>query len=174
MIDAEKFLNPKIMKDNLVLAALYLAAYELLKSAIIDNIRDFFSFDFIDGKPRPDPEYQTQVTKVHKDVFYASCLWLLQNEIIAEDEVEELKGIRRHRNQIAHELPRLLIDNDFELNLDYFVRIHQLLHKIELWWVKNMEIPANADFDHVSVVDSEIYPGRLLALDLVISAAQGE
>ena len=151
MIDPDEFLNPDAIKSNLVLSALYLVAYELLKDAIIDNIRAFFSFEYRDGKAIPDKQYKDEVTRVHKDTLYASCLWLQRNGAITENEVEEIQNIRKHRNQVAHELARLLFDANLNLNVGYFLRIRELLGKIEVWWVKNVEIPVNPDFDGVEV-----------------------
>lgn len=170
-MDYNKFLNPDAIKSNLILSALYLTAYELLKDAIIDNIRDFFSFEYKDGKTIPDKQYEDEVVRVHKYLLYASCLWLKRNDVITESEVEEIENIRKHRNQVAHELPKLLSDIDLNLNVGYFLRIRELLEKIEIWWVKNVEIPVNPDFDGVEVNEKDIRPGRVMALDYVISVA---
>lgn len=169
MIDANKFLNPDRLKNNLLLASLYLSAYELLKASIIENISDFFSTDYVDGKIVPNKQYYDEVTKTNKDLLRASCLWLAKVGAIAIDEVEEIHQIRRHRNEIAHELPKLLGDSELNLNIDYFIRIRELLGKIELWWIKNFEIPINSSFDGIEIADSEIHPGRVIMLDYVIS-----
>ena len=155
----------------MILSSLYLTAYELLKDAIIDNIRAFFSFEYKGGKAISDEQYKDEVVRVHKDLMHASCLWLKRNGIITESEVKEVQNIRKHRNQVAHELPRLLIDADLNLNIGYFVKIRELLEKIELWWVKNVEIPTNSEFNGVEVSEKDIRPGRVIALDHVISIA---
>ncbi|MBU0490964.1 MAG: hypothetical protein KKA73_09705 [Chloroflexi bacterium] len=172
MIDPDKFLNPDVIKSNLILSSLYLAAYELLKDAIVDNIRDFFSFEYKNGRAIPDEQYKDEVVRVHKDLLYASCSWLQRNGVITENEVEEIETIRKHRNQVAHELPKLLGDADLNLNVGYFLRIRELLEKIEVWWIKNVEIPVNTDFDGVDVNEEDIRPGRVIALDYVISASR--
>ena len=117
--DARKFLTPEIIKSNLVLSSLYLTAYEILKSAIIDRIRDIFTFDDVDGNPIVDDQYR-KVSSVHRDLLHASCLWLEQNAVLTGNEIQEIASIRRHRNQIAHELPRLLSERDLDVNLEYF------------------------------------------------------
>lgn len=171
MIDPEKLQNPDAIKSNLVLSALYLMAYELLKDAVIDNIRAFFSFEYEDDKAIPDKRYDDEVIRAHKDRLHASCLWLNRNGVITDSEVEEIENIRRHRNQVAHELPKLLGDTSLNLNIGYFLRIRELLENIEAWWVQNVDIPANQDFDGEEVDASDIRPGRMMILDYVISAA---
>jgi len=166
-----KPLNPDFIKSNLVLSALYLTAYELLKDTIVDRIRSFYSFEYRDGHAVPDAQYQKEVLSVHKDILVASCLWLNRTGVIAESEVEEIQLIRTHRNQIAHELPRLLVDPELDFNVKYFLRIRELLQKIETWWVKNVDIPSNSDFDGVEVDERDIETGRVVILDYVISVA---
>lgn len=175
MLDTEKFLDPQAIRGNLVLSSLYLAAYELLKSAIIDNIRDFFTTGYTeDGSPIVESQYRDEVTKRHGDKLRASCLWLEKAGVISDSEVEEIGSIRKHRNEVAHELPRLLSQRDLNLNLDYFLRIRELLEQIEVWWIRNVEIPIDPMFDSIEVDDIEIRPGRVIALDHVISVALSE
>lgn len=169
MIDTSKFLNPENLKSNLMIASLYLASYELLKASVIDNIAGFFSTDYIDGKLIPTQQYHDEMKKRNKDSLKASLLWLVDMEAITPDEAEEIHGIRRHRNEIAHELPKLLIDSESNLHLEYFVRIRELLGKIELWWVRNFELPVNAEFDGMEIADSDIFPGRVVMLEYIIS-----
>jgi hypothetical protein len=175
MLDADKFLNPERVKGNLVLSSLYLSAYELLKSAIIDNIKEFFTLGLdADGIPIVDDEYSEKVKKLDRDLLRASCLWLEKNSVISSNEVDQVVQLRNHRNQIAHELPRLLIDGGLNLNVDYFVRIRQLLEKIEVWWILNFEIPINSDFVGVEIDPQEIIPGRVVALDHLIAIVSSD
>lgn len=171
MSNFEKFLNPETVKANLILSALYLAAYELLKDSIIDGIRGFFTFNYVNAKPEVDKRYNAEVLTLHKDAMQASCNWLGQMGAINKDEVQEVENIRKHRNEIAPELPRLLVDSNLNLNIGYFVRIKELLEKIEVLWVKNVEIPVNPEFDGGEVDDEDIQPGRVIALNHLISIA---
>ena len=171
MIDTNKFLNSDAIKSNLILSALYLAAYELLRDAIIDNIRNFFIIEYKDGKVIRDKQYDDEVIKVNKDLLYSSSLWLQHNGVITENEVEEIKNIRKHRNQIAHELPKVLSESDLNLNAGYFRRIRELLEKIEVWWIKNVDIQINTNFYSIEIDEKDILPSRVIALDHVISVA---
>jgi hypothetical protein len=158
VLDAEKFLSPEAIKSNLVLSSLYLAAYEILKSAIVDNVRDFFALDYdADGKPVLDKQYRDEVSRLHRDLLQASCLWLEKAGAITSDEVEQIGRIRRHRNEVAHELPQLLSERDRNLNLDYFLRLRELLEKIGIWWIRNFETPINPELDNVEIDDKD-YP----------------
>jgi hypothetical protein len=49
----EKFFDPKRLRQNLLLSALYLATFEMLKTIIIGDLIGFFAFGNYDqdGKP---------------------------------------------------------------------------------------------------------------------------
>ena len=38
----ERFLNPEVLRANLMLASIYIASYEILKDSIINPIKDFY------------------------------------------------------------------------------------------------------------------------------------
>jgi len=63
------------------------------------------------------------------------------------------------------------VDPELDFNVKYFLRIRELLQKIETWWVKNVDIPSNSDFDGVEVDERDIETGRVVILDYVISVA---
>ncbi len=171
MTNIDEVLNPENVQENLLRASLYLTVYELLKSAIIENIRQFFTFDYRDGKPVPDQQYIDEVIRAHKDVLFASCLWLQSNGVIESVDIDNIRKIRSHRNQIAHELPEILFEPTLRVDEEHFWIIRALLTKIELWWMKNFDIPANSDFDDLVIGDEEIHPGRVVTLDYIIITA---
>src|SRR5690606_27117799 len=174
MEEQHKFLDHDLIRSNLVLSALYLTAYEVLKGSIITNILDFFATEVgADGRSIPSEQYKIEVKEAHKDLLYASCLWLLRNEAITEQDVVDIRRIREHRNQVAHELPSILIEKDLNIEFGLFLRMRELLEKIEKWWVINVDIPANPDFDGKEVDEGEIQTGRVLIIDHVVSVVFG-
>jgi hypothetical protein len=48
-----------------------------------------------------------------------------------------------------------------------------LLRKVETWWIKNVDIPINSDFDGQTVEDQEIIPGPVMGLQLLRDVALG-
>ena len=38
-----KFLNPEVLRSNLIAASIFLATYEIFKTSVIDRIHDFFN-----------------------------------------------------------------------------------------------------------------------------------
>lgn len=193
-LDANKFLNSKTMRINLLLSSLYLAAYEILKATIIEGVKKVIIY-----LPEPNENailtlkstmsadefqaiYDTNIVLYKKlikeyertvDVQFEqqdrfglipSCNWLKKEAILSEQDIETIRKIRDHRNHIAHELPSLLISKGFDVDLDYLEQIINILRKIEPFFAR---IDADIPAD---VPDKSIMSGGQLILGMVWNA----
>lgn len=50
----------------------------------------------------------------------------------------------------------------------------ELLRKIEVWWVVNVELATNPDFDEKEVDENEILAGTVMMLKILIDVALGD
>jgi len=82
----ESFLNPEKLKQNLIRASLFISTYEAIKSRIVDEIREFYTFEWRlneqtgELESMVDNEYKKQVLALYpKDEFHACCLWLVES-----------------------------------------------------------------------------------------------
>jgi hypothetical protein len=57
---------------------------------------------------------------------------------------------------------------DFETR---FEEMLALLRKVEVWWIREIEIPTNPDFDGQNIPDSAIQPGRCLLMQVLFDIA---
>ncbi len=48
-----------------------------------------------------------------------------------------------------------------------------LLKKVETWWILNVEIPTNEDFDGAEIDEAEVIPGRIMTLRTMLDVALG-
>jgi hypothetical protein len=55
-----------------------------------------------------------------------------------------------------------------------FAEMVSLLHKIEVWWIVNVEIPTDPDHDGRKIDETEILPGRVMTLRLLLDVALGD
>jgi hypothetical protein len=81
--------------------------------------------------------------------------------------------VRQIRNEIAHEITRLLTEG---LKADYVSRFQEmvaLVANIEKWWIVNVAIPTNPDFDDKEIDEDGIVPGPVLTLRLLLDIALG-
>lgn len=81
-----------------------------------------------------EEEYRLEVLSRHKNHFYASISWLIENEVINEEDKENIEILKSYRNYLAHEMSDIVFNGDEELLCAY-----QLIHKIENWWIVNFE-----------------------------------
>lgn len=171
----EKIFNPQIVRKNLILSSLYLTAFELLNSSIIERIKTFYTIDVKNGQLVPSQEYLTKIVQNKIDgkenLFLSSCLWLIENNVIDESEFDEINKIKAQRNDIAHRITELIINIDKELNLDLFLKIKKYLTRIENWWIVDFELTLNPEYDNKTVKKENVTSGREILLNHLLSIA---
>ena len=173
--DIRKISVPDIVKRNLINASLLLTAYELMKDSLIRRVNDFF----LNMRPGGSIEFINEIKELRKQLpinrrkhyLLVYTRWFEKHGALIEGEVEDVEKIRDYRNKVAHELLDFLVDSDFELDLNYLVQIRDILEKVDIWWVKEIEIPVNQDFDNIEVKDSDIKSGKMVVLDYLLSIA---
>lgn len=168
----EQLLTPDVMKGKLISASLYITAFELLKDSIIERIRSFYMVGFDEDGDTIDEKYKTVLSK-GKGPLAASLSWLSENGIIDEADLQSFKRINDTRNSLAHELPSLVMGNADFKHLERFQELISLLRKIEIWWVVNLEIPINPDFDGKEIDEKGIVPGPVLMIQIMLEVISG-
>jgi len=171
----ERFLTPEVLRTNLIMASVYIAAFEVLKNTIIERIRDFYIIGY-DGKDWiVDPEYKDGVLTRNRSPVYASLDWLKEAGAITDGDITVFTRVKDYRNMLAHELTKMLMDglpDDFS---ERFGEMVTLLDKIEKWWIVNVEIPTNPDLaGKEDEIDEEgIVPGPIISLRMMLDVALG-
>jgi hypothetical protein len=170
-----KFLNPESLRSNLLSASLYLAAYEILRSSLIDQIRSFFETGWsVDSGETIDPRYQTTVLSLAKSPLRASALWLQQNGVIDENDITKLDTVREHRNAVAHDLPKFVSSIDAHVDVSLFESIFELVTKVDRWWIGEVEIPTNPEYDGREIDHDGIQSGNMIFLRVLVEVATGK
>jgi len=165
----QKLTDKEQLQTNLVQASLFLTAFEVLKTSIVDQIRDFYSREIHpNGTSIASEKYKSDLLALHKNIFIASCLWLKENNAISEEDIETIHAIRDHRNMIAHELLKFLADADYEVDLNLFAKTKDLLAKIDRWWIMEVHIPTNPDYDGQSIQPDDVKSGHMIVIDAIV------
>lgn len=169
----EQLLTPAVMQERLVSASLFVTAYELLKESIVGRLRSFYMAGFdMDGEII-DEKYKTDILSRNKSHLYASLDWLMENNVIDQTDLQKFERLKKTRNSIAHELPLLVLNGaDFQI-IERFHELVELLKKIEVWWVINLEIPTNPDFDGKEIDEEGIVPSSLLMIQIMLDVLTG-
>jgi hypothetical protein len=161
------------MQEKLVSASLFIAAYDLLKESIVGRIRSFYMVGFNEDGEIVGEKYETAVAARNKSILYASLDWLRENEVIDKGDCEAFERIRKTRNLLAHELLAIVTAGKDSDHIARFEELVSLLRKIEIWWVVNVEIPVNPDFDGEEIDEGGIVPGPVLMLQMMLEVASG-
>lgn len=169
------FLKPETLKDNLTYTSLYIAIYESFRDYIVTEIKSFYCTGFSDGELIHSKDYEKKVLKLHKNNLVASLLWLKQQDAIDDNDLKKFENIRSDRNKLAHELLNILFEGIPTTLAQNLSDLIDLRIKIEKWWVLNIEIPTNSDFDAaLEVKDEDIHTSSQLLYKIIFDMLLGD
>ena len=145
-------IKPDTLKENLVRAAVYTIAYEFLENLLKDHLENFYGLMDHDslrswdgkGKIKPGKTYAKEVGAKDKDVLIASCRWFEEQNVLTSDDTEFIRAARKHRGDLAHEMPNVLFRGGEQVDIQGLKRICELAYRLDNWWLVNME-DARAD-----------------------------
>lgn len=170
-----KFLDPENLKENLMFSSLYIASFEAFKDYVVDTVKFFFNTGFADGEYTFSKDYSTKVKALDKSIVKATLLWLQDLEAIDAKDIETFDSLRQYRNKLSHELMTLLFEGLPEELPEKFVQLIALRVKIEKWWVMNIEIPTNPDFDSsTEIKEDDITTSSQMFNQLIFDMLSGD
>lgn len=169
----EQFLTPEIVRDRLISTSLYITAFEMLTESVIGRLRSFYVMGLNQEGDIVDEEYETSVLSRNKSPLYASLDWLIENQVVDKSDLDAFERIKSTRNLLAHELPSLVLSGVDLKHIERFHELIALLRKIEVWWVVNLEIPTNPDFDGKEIDEEGIVPGPVLMIQIMLEVIGG-
>ncbi len=170
----ERFLDPDVLRPSLLSATMFITAFELLKDCIVDRLRNFYTLSWED-KTGTTPEYEQKVLARDKKrrPLQASLDWLREHDALDDADLEIFTRLTDIRNQLAHELFRIVTGQVPSEHDSQFPALIALLRKVEVWWILNVEIPTNPDYDGQEIDEVGITPGALISLQMLMEVASG-
>ncbi len=169
-----KRLQDKIQPENvataLVRAGALLTGYELIKTAIIDEVKGFFVQGFDEDRLIYSKDYERKVLPLGKNAFEASVNWLIQMEALTQDQADSLDAIRSHRHELAHELARFIVDPDADVSVDRLTELQGIMRSLDRFW-GGINIDTNPDFDGADVDRDNIVSGSGALLTYLLQIA---
>lgn len=164
-------LEPQNVQQALIKASCFLSAYELIKADIVGRVHDFYLRGFDEsGLIYDEKAYKRQVLDLDKSKYRASCKWLVKSNALSSKDVEVLERVYVHRQEVAHELPKLLVDPDFEVNTDLLLEATECLRKLGIFWA-TIEIETSDQWDVDRVDFDGIKSGSYLLMEYLLSIA---
>lgn len=171
----ERFLNPEVTRRRLLAAAVYIASFESLKECVLDRIRDFYCIGIKGSRYVISPKYRSEVLSRNRSPVYASLAWLCEMGAIDESDIATFDRLKECRNKLAHELLSSVVSADLPADLDELFRdLMDLLSKIEVWWVLNVELPTSPAPPETPIDERDVLPGSVLILRILHDIALGD
>lgn len=170
----EEFLDPDNMRPRLIAASIFIAAFELLKSSIVDRIANFYRTG-LEWSQRERQEYEGKVLSRNRSTLYASLNWLAEQAAIGDEDLAVFERVKQCRNTVAHELLSVVGGTgalpDFDQRFEEMV---SLLKRIETWWIREVEIPTDPDLAGQEFDEKGIVPGSVMMLQVLCDIALGD
>ncbi len=167
----EAKLEPERIRATLAFAGLYQMTHQLIKTAVLDEVRQFYWRGIDEGAMVYDDQAYAErvLAKSPKNKFRASLLWLVEAAAVTLAQADRLDDIYAHRHDLSHELIKYIVDPDFEPDIDLFSDALTTLQAIRRFWTGiEKDIGAFEDFGDVDL--DEVTPLSLYVLEICIDA----
>ena len=169
----ERFLDPDVLRPSLLTAAMFITTFEILKNSIVGRIRDFYSIGWLIEGEILSPEYKAKVLSRDKSPVYASLNWLHENQVINSNDLVIFEQLKNTRNLVAHRLFDIVTGQAKSNHTEQFQALVELLRKIEVWWVVNVELATDPDYADKEVNEDGIIPGAIISLQMLLEVVGG-
>lgn len=134
----------------LTYAGFVLVAFQLVKSLIVNPTKAFYdNTTFADGLEFKS--YEEDVLYRHKNQFEACLLYLRDfMEAIDSDDVLTIQSLRKHRNDLAHDLPKILHDFNIDQYVPLLEKTNKTLFKLSNYQIY-IDIGSNPKFQNKGI-----------------------
>lgn len=167
-------LEPEHVRATLGFAGLFQMTHELIKTAVLDEVREFY-WQGIEGGANvyDEREYAAKVlVRAPSNRFRASLLWLVECEAITLSQADRLEEVYAHRHELSHELLKYIVDPDFEPDIEMLNDALAILRSVRRFWTSiEKDIGSFDDFGDVDL--DEVCPLSLYVLQMCIDAYVG-
>lgn len=147
------------IREQFIYAGLLLTIFERFKTYIVDRVDGFFSdhVEIRDGKLRYERgEKFKQLMKENgvgqpgqhaNKAFRAALQWFFELGAITKEEFDDVERVYLLRNDIGHELFRIIADDSkAPIALEDVLFTFGVYLKIVRWWVKEVEAATDPEF----------------------------
>lgn len=174
----ESFLNPDIVRTKLISAGLFLVGHEMLLDTIKRHPLAFFAKHWTAEGPQPSAEYNDEILsrdpKGKADALRGSIAWLRMMDVITADDEADIKVVTNARNELAHEMTAMVGGSKPPSFAEHFATLMDLVQKIEKWWIINVELSINPDYDGQEIDEDGIVSGPSWIMQMLRLVALGE
>ena len=143
-------LTEEELTRSLAYAGFILVAFELVKSLIVKSVKALYS-DVTFGDGMPFKTYEEDVLFRHKNEFEACLLYLRDfMEAIDSDDLLAIQALRKHRNDLAHDLVNKLHNMEIKSYAPLLEKANKVLFKLSNYRTC-IEIGADPEFQNKGI-----------------------
>ena len=158
------------VQDTLAYAGLVLLAFELFKGMIVKPIKMFYAYTTFSGSTFVS--YEQDVLTRHRNEFEACLLYLRDfMEAIDAEDMAAIQDLRKHRNELAHNLTNHLLTLRIEDYSELFRATEKALFKLSNYRIY-MEIGSDPEFKGLGIDWNTIKGQEYLMYEEVLSKLQ--
>lgn len=144
-------MEPEAIETRLRLAGCYLAAFEVLRHTVEDDLVGFFADRHSEDGPLPSDEYRREVLSLHKSPPKAVVLWYCKMGVLDSRDADRLQVILEHRNEVAHDLVDCMLDPGRDVRRDLISEMIEYTDRIGKFWMETwrdagLGPPAGAEY----------------------------
>jgi len=163
--------TPEEIKARLLATSTILSSYEIVKSMVLGRTKLSFLVGFGYGGDKYSEEYQTDVLARDKSPLIASAKYLAEHyEAISSADVAGIIALRSLRNDIAHDLPAILLEHNLEALKSYVSKARDLVFKLDNFW---MYIEIGHDPEHRGTNWDTAYSNSTMFVDRLMELNEG-
>ena len=163
-------LKPQELKSRLLATSIILSSYEIIKSMVLPRTKFSFLVGFGYGGDKYSDDYEKDVLKRHDSPLIASAKYLAEHyEAITLDDVDQIIKMRDMRNRIAHDLPTVLVMEEFPDLIEFVKKARDLVFKLDNFW---MYIDIGHDPEHQGTDWDTAYSNATMFIDHLIGLAE--
>ncbi|MBA3582826.1 MAG: hypothetical protein H0W44_10305 [Gammaproteobacteria bacterium] len=168
VINKLECLNEDRLTQTLAYAGFILLAFELIKSLVIKPTKMFYA-DISFSPNSPFQSYEENVLSRHKNEFEACLLYLSDfMKAIDSDDVLAIQGLRKHRNDLAHNFPKIISILKIENHIELLEKAHKALFKLSNYQVY-MDIGNDPEFQNLGIDWDTVKGTEYLILENIIN-----
>lgn len=168
-------LDPETLRTTLTAASLFVLAFEMFKDQVVEHLEFLHSSGFNEEGWILDHDfYRQDVLSRHRSRLQASLLWFKDNGALTDEDLVKVGELRSLRNSVVHELGDRVGTPFFLTVSQAFPELVAIFRKVEVWWIRNVEMDMDPEMAAEAVSDDDILPGSILKLRMLVETAFGE
>ncbi len=154
------------LSARMLATSIILSAYEIIKSMVIPRTKFSLLTGSGYGGDQHSDKYETDVLSRHLSPLNASVKYLAEHyEAIQDEDVDQIIALRNLRNQIGHELPKVIVEFESAVLFEHVRLARKLVFKLDNFW---MYIEIGCDPEHSDTDWDTAYSNSTMFIDHLI------